>query len=88
VRQRVAETIGPERFLVVHLSAPLEVCRQRDTDGLYQQADAGQLTDVPGVSAPYEPPAAPDLVLPTHEIGVEECVRRVLKLLEARGVMA
>jgi bifunctional enzyme CysN/CysC len=87
VRQRAAEVVGREKFLVVHLSAPLEVCRQRDPDGYYQQADSGELADVPGVSAPYDPPTNPDLVLPTHELSVEECVRRLVKLLEEKQVI-
>jgi bifunctional enzyme CysN/CysC len=88
VRQRAAEVIGRERFLVVHLSAPIEVCRQRDTEGYYKLADDGSFTDVPGVSAPYEAPTKPDLILATHELSVEECVSRILKLLEERGVAA
>jgi bifunctional enzyme CysN/CysC len=87
VRQKAAERVGHDRFLVVHLSAPLEVCRQRDTDGHYKLADSGELTNFPGVSAPYEPPVKPDLVLPTHEWPVGKCVDAVIRLLESRGVI-
>lgn len=87
VRQKSAEVIGRERFLLVHLSAPLEVCRQRDTDGHYRLADAGEITNFPGVSAPYEVPAAPDLVLPTHEWSLPKCVDAVLTLLAKRGIV-
>jgi bifunctional enzyme CysN/CysC len=87
VRQKAAERVGPDRFLVVHLSAPVEVCRQRDTDGHYALADSGQISNFPGVSAPYEPPAAPDLVIPTHEWPVGRCVDAVIALLERRGIL-
>jgi bifunctional enzyme CysN/CysC len=87
VRQKAAERVGRERFLVVHLSAPVDVCRQRDTDGHYALADSGELTNFPGVSAPYEPPADPDLVIPTHEWPVAKCVDAVITLLEQRGVI-
>jgi len=87
VRRKAAERIGKERFVVVHLAAPVEVCRTRDTDGHYAQADAGEIANFPGVSAPYEPPANPDLVLPTHEWPVAKCVDAVIKLLQARGVV-
>jgi len=87
VRQKAAERVGRDRFLVVHLSAPLEVCRQRDTDGHYKLADTGELTNFPGVSAPYEPPAKPDLVLPTHEWPVGKCVDAIVSLLDSRGVI-
>jgi len=87
VRQKAAERVGRERFLVVHLSAPLDVCRTRDTDGHYPLADSGAIANFPGVSAAYEPPANPDLVLPTHEWPVAKCVDALVALLEARGVL-
>ena len=83
----MAERVGRERFLVVHLSAPVEVCRQRDSSGGYAKADAGEIADFPGVTAAYEPPAQADLVVPTHEWPLERSVAAVLKLLEARGVL-
>jgi bifunctional enzyme CysN/CysC len=88
VRQRAAEVVGRERFLVVHLEAPIEVCRQRDQEGLYAKADRGEIGNYPGVSAPYEAPAAPDLVLKTAELSVDECVDRIVKLLDERRVTA
>ena len=87
VRQKVAERIGTERLLTIHLSAPVEVCRERDTQGHYALADAGEITNFPGVSAPYEPPQAADLTLPTHEKPLGECVDAVIALLEERGVV-
>ena len=87
VREKVAERIGVERFLVVHLSAPVETCRERDVSGVYAKADAGQINHFPGVSAPYEPPARPDLVLPTHEWSLARSVTAVMTLLEERGVL-
>ena len=87
VRQRVREGIGEDRFMLIHLSAPIEVCRTRDTDGLYEKADAGDVGNFPGVSAPYEPPPKADLVLPTHEINVAECVEKVMDLLTERKLI-
>jgi bifunctional enzyme CysN/CysC len=87
VRERVRETIGAERFLEVYLSAPLEVCRARETGGMYARADAGEIAQFPGVSAPYDVPSAPDLVLPTHELDVDACVDRLVRLLETRAIL-
>jgi bifunctional enzyme CysN/CysC len=88
VRQKAADVVGRDRFLVVYLSAPVEICRQRDTDGHYPRADSGELPNFPGVSSDFEQPASPDLVLPTHELPVTECVDAILKLLEERGVVS
>ena len=87
VRQKAAERIGRDRFLVVHLSAPVEVCRQRDGDGHYALADSGAIANFPGVSAAYEAPVNPDLVLPTHEWPIGKCVDAVIALLEQRGFL-
>ena len=87
VRRKAADVVGRDRFLVVHLSAPLEVCRERDHVGLYDDAAAGEIANFPGVSFPYEEPAQPDLVLPTHEWTVEQCVDQIVALLEAREIV-
>src|SRR4051794_16707918 len=88
VREKARQVVGGDRCLSVYLSAPVEVCRQRDKTGSYELADAGRLTQFPGVSADYEPPANPDLVLPTHEISVEQSVERILAALKARGFVS
>src|SRR5919206_3851398 len=46
------------RFVLVHLSTPLEVCERRDVKGLYAKARAGDIPDFTGIGDPYEPPAA------------------------------
>jgi bifunctional enzyme CysN/CysC len=79
--------IGAERFIEVHLSAPVEVCEARDEEGLYRRARAGEIERFTGVSAPYETPRAPQLVLPTHEISIDDAVGRLADLLAARGVL-
>jgi len=86
-RVKARNVIGDDRFHVVHLNAPLEVCRERDTDGIYNAVDEGELANIPGVSFEYEPPAAPDLVLPTDQWSVERCVERVMEYLAERGVV-
>jgi bifunctional enzyme CysN/CysC len=87
VRQKIRSAIGDDRFILVHLSAPIEICRQRDTEGIYARADSGELSNIPGVSAPYDPPVSADIVLPTHELNVDECVERIAKLLHERKLL-
>ncbi len=87
VRQRAAEVVGEERFFVVHLNAPVDVCRSRDQEGHYVAADKGEIANFPGVSADYEEPSAADLVLGTHEIDVDECLERIMNLLDEKGVV-
>ncbi len=76
-----------ERFLEVHVDCPLEVCKERDTKGLYAQAERGEITNFTGVSAPYEAPEDPDVVVNTDADDVEACVDQILEVLDARGVV-
>ena len=64
-RDVIRQSLPPGQFVEVYLNAPLEVCEQRDSKGLYAKARAGEIRDFTGVSAPYEPPANPELELPT-----------------------
>jgi bifunctional enzyme CysN/CysC len=87
VRDKVAGVIGTDRFLTVHVDAPIELCRERDSRGQYAAADAGKLTDFSGVTAPYEVPESPDVVLKTGEQSVDECANAVIKLLASKGFL-
>jgi adenylylsulfate kinase len=75
------------RFLEVHVAASLETCESRDVKGLYQRARAGEIPEFTGISAPYEAPERPELVLDTNQQAVEESVRALLELLEAGGYL-
>jgi bifunctional enzyme CysN/CysC len=72
----------PRYFHEVFINAPLEVCEARDAKGLYRKARAGEIKEFTGVSAPYEPPASPDLVVRTADSGVQDCVERLLRYVE------
>jgi adenylyl-sulfate kinase len=75
----LARSIAPTgNFLEVFLNSPLEVCEQRDPKGLYARARKGEISDFTGISAPYEPPLAPDIELHTDQTSVTECVAAIL----------
>jgi bifunctional enzyme CysN/CysC len=87
IRQRVAELVGKDRFIVVHLRAQESVRKARDVKGHYAKAEAGVLPNFPGVSAVYEDPDKADLVIDSGIQTIDECVGQVLDLLAARGVI-
>ena len=87
VRSRARELIGPARYIEVFLDTPVEVCRQRDPNGLYEAADRGEIQHFPGVSATYERPTDMDLRLDTSEQSVSECVSEILRILGERGFL-
>ena len=71
------------RFLLVHLSTPLEVCEDRDVKGLYARARAGEITGFTGIDDPYELPARPDLVIDTSVTPLAESVARIHAAVQA-----
>lgn len=87
VRQKAKSVVGDDSFLVVYLKAPVEVCRQRDKEGLYGAADAGEIGNFPGVTARYEEPENADLILETDKTSPEDCVEKIWQLLESKGVV-
>ncbi len=65
------------RFVEVFVDTPIEVCESRDVKGLYARARAGEIPDFSGVSAPYEPPIAPELTVDTTQ-PLDVCVDRIV----------
>ncbi|MBL8820271.1 MAG: sulfate adenylyltransferase subunit CysN [Planctomyces sp.] len=87
VRDTVAGLIGTNRFLMVHVDAPIELCRQRDTRGQSSKADTGTRPEASAVAAPYEAPVSPDLMLNTEKQSVDECANAVVELLKRNGFL-
>lgn len=69
-------------FLEVWVSTPIEECERRDVKGLYARARRGEIVNFTGVDDPYEPPTAPELILDTTSLTVDESVARVMGELE------
>jgi adenylylsulfate kinase len=87
-RDRVRETgAGDRDFVEIHVSCPLETCESRDPKGLYKKARAGEIPEFTGISAPYEEPLTPELVVQTGELSVEECAGQVVDYLRENGYL-
>ena len=74
-------------FVEVFVDASLATCEARDPKGLYKKARAGEIPAFTGISAPYEPPERPELVLDTAALSVEASVAALLRYLEAQGYL-
>jgi adenylylsulfate kinase len=82
-RDRAREGIA--RFAEVYVSTPREVCAARDTKGLYR---SGNVTNLPGVQAPYEAPLSPELVISGNRGTPEDGAAAIMALLERRAWLA
>lgn len=86
-RARVRSLIPADAFLEIYCRCPAEVCEQRDPKGFYASAKAGKIAEYTGVSAPYEAPSKPELVLDTAVLPAEQCMTSVIDLLRDRGII-
>jgi len=81
--RKMAREKGGDNFIEVYVKADLETCIRRDPKGLYRKALNGEIQEFTGISAPYEEPQNPDLVLDTENSTLDECVRKLVdKILE------
>ncbi len=73
-----ARQAAPGMFHEIHMSANLDICEARDPKGLYKKARHGDIADFTGISAPYESPETPELVLDTGGLTIEESLGRLM----------
>jgi bifunctional enzyme CysN/CysC len=80
-RRRV-RSVAPEAFHNIYIKASVEACEKRDVKGLYKKARAGEIKDFTGISAPYEAPENPDLIIDTEVLSIEESVAALVDYVE------
>ncbi|MBI1294850.1 sulfate adenylyltransferase subunit CysN [bacterium] len=84
-----ARTLLPEgRFFEVYVKCDLEVLKRRDPKGLYAKALAGEIKEFTGISAPYEEPAQPDILIESDIQSVDEIVESILARLLRLNVLS
>ena len=83
-RATARDIVGVDKFIEVHLATDIEVCEQRDPKGLYKKARAGEINDFTGISAPYEKPERPSMVIDTSKLSVENSVSEIMMKVSPR----
>lgn len=84
-RDEARRLIG--RFVEVYVNCPLEVCEQRDVKGFYKRARRGEVQRFTGISDPYEPPLAPEVIVRTDLESPEACALRIMDRIEELGYL-
>lgn len=87
-RDSIRAIMNEGDFLEVFVDCDLAVCEERDPKGLYRKARSGEIPQFTGISAPYETPEAPELVVNTARYDVEESADQVIAFLEQTGYLA
>ncbi len=87
-RAKARAKVVDGRFFEVFVDAPLEVCESRDPKGLYKKARAGDIPEFTGISAPYEAPEQPEMVVRTGDTDLDGCVQQLIEQLQERGMLS
>ncbi|MBF0491192.1 MAG: adenylyl-sulfate kinase [Deltaproteobacteria bacterium] len=86
-RDLARKLVPAGQFFEIYCAASVEECEDRDPKGLYKKARAGEIKEFTGVSAPYEAPEKPELILYTGKETLEESTKKVLALLQEKGII-
>ncbi|MFO3701423.1 adenylyl-sulfate kinase [Staphylococcus felis] len=81
-RENVRAIVEDKEFIEVYTRCSLEACEQRDPKGLYQKARKGEIPEFTGISAPYEAPKNPEIIIDTEFNSVETSVSQIINYLE------
>jgi adenylyl-sulfate kinase len=74
-------------FIEVYVKAPLTVCEDRDPKGLYKKARDGVIPEFTGISAPYEEPKQPEIVIETDKLNVQESVDKIIDYMKSNKIL-
>jgi adenylylsulfate kinase len=71
-----------DNVFVVYVKCSAEECETRDVKGMWKKARSGEIPMFTGLSAPYDAPKIPDLVLDTENSSIEDCVNQLIESLK------
>jgi bifunctional enzyme CysN/CysC len=77
-----ARAASPEKFHTVYIKAGVDACEMRDVKGLYKKARSGEINDFTGISAPYEVPESPELIINTETMNINDCTDLLIKYVQ------
>jgi len=86
-RDRARSLLEDGEFIEVFVKVSVEEAEKRDPKGLYKKARAGEIKEFTGISAPYEEPLHPELVIDTDELDLEESKNMVIRYLEEKNII-
>ena len=83
-RDQLKDIIGEDNFVEIFVNTSLEECERRDVKGLYKKARAGEIKNFTGISAPYENPVNPDVIISTENESIEESVNKIISFIKPK----
>jgi len=86
-REMVRQLFKPDDFIEIYVQCSIEECERRDPKGLYKKARSGDIPHFTGISAPYDVPEDPSLIIDTEQLTLHEAVQEIVQYLELTGAL-
>lgn len=83
-REKIKQIVGKENFIEIYVKASVEVCEKRDVKGLYQKARNGEIKNFTGISAPYEEPENPDVIVNSEKETIAESIQIIMDQIKTK----
>jgi adenylylsulfate kinase len=86
-RRQIRAMMGKDEFIEVYVKCSIDECERRDPKGLYKKAKKGEIKEFTGISAPYEEPEDPEIILEADKFSKDESVRRILAYMIEKKII-
>lgn len=83
-RENIKTIVKDVNFVEIYVNTSIEECERRDVKGLYKKARTGDIKNMTGISAPYEPPTQPDIEIFTEKESVEDAVLLIMNYIKPK----
>ncbi|RHW36789.1 adenylyl-sulfate kinase [Lysinibacillus yapensis] len=84
-RDVVRSLVAEGEFIEVYVKCSVEECERRDPKGLYKKARNEEIKNFTGISAPYEAPVNPEIVVDSEQFTIEECTEQLIEFLTSKN---
>lgn len=84
-RNQARKLVKDTEFIEAYVKCELAECERRDPKGIYKKVRAGEIKEFTGISAPYEEPEKPEIVIDTTHNSIDKCIQQLLDYLINNG---
>ena len=86
-RDHVRNIVGNDNMVEIYINTSVEECERRDVKGLYKKARKGEIKNMTGVSAPYEPPLHPDIQINTEKVTIINATKQIINFINPKLIL-
>ena len=86
-RNYVRNIVGDDNMVEIYINTSVEECERRDVKGLYKKARKGEIKNMTGISAPYEPPLNPNIQINTENTTIVEATKQIINFIQPKLIL-